>query len=118
MSVTTIRNIPLDAWANIMLFVNEQNLTCTFDTLYSSGAFYVTESERLNTFWTLVSLAKLQIQEQNFQEPLLSIQGNEHLQTFKKLCEMGVHKDTAADVIRKGDGSLHSAFQELGWYQA
>ena len=61
---STIHDIPLDAWANIMLFISEQNLTNTFDVLYESGAINVTESERLNTFWILLSLVQFYKKEE------------------------------------------------------
>ena len=111
---TSICDIPLDAWANIMLFVDERNLTITFDILYSSGVFGVEESERLNTFWILVSLAKLHHQAMNSRTSFIET-NNEHAQTFAKLCEMGLHKEKAASIIRQTDGTLHHAFQILGW---
>lgn len=111
-------HIPLDAWATIMLFVDEQNLISTFDTIYSSGAINISEGERLNTFWTLMSLAKLKMNEKNVQKPSFSLDSSYHVETFRKLREMGVHSEKAYSVIRQTDGTLDGAFELLGWYAA
>ena len=116
---STIHVIPLDAWANIMLFINEQNLTNTFDVLYESGAINVTNAERLNTFWILLSLVQFYKREENmkhmsqiFESPF---EHANHTLTFNTLCEMGFDKEHAGTLIRQGDGTIESVFDVLGW---
>lgn len=116
---STIHDIPLDAWANIMLFISDQSLTNTFDVLYESGAINVRDSERLNTFWILLSLVQFYKKEENlkhiteiFESPF---EHANHTLTFDTLCDMGFDKERAQALIRQGDGTIESVFDVLGW---
>jgi hypothetical protein len=108
-----IHVIPLDAWANIMVFIDDQDLTNTFHVLCDSGVLNVDERERLNAFWILMSLARIRMKEQ--ETPSLVPDGREYAKSFAILREMGMHKETAEHILRQGDGTLKSAFEILGW---
>jgi hypothetical protein len=59
MGAVTLRDIPLDAWVVIMMHVERSNLVCVFDRIFASGALSVPLRSRLDTFWVVISQARI-----------------------------------------------------------
>ena len=110
----SIHHIPLDAWATIMIHVDPQNIVDTFEILFESNVFHVSEKHRLDVFWILVALARLELQK--IDVPMNPYpDGREHLSSFVKLQAMGVSNEVAREVIEESEGNLFYAFELLGW---
>ena len=109
---TSILDIPLDAWVVIMRYIDRNNLVKTYNNIFGSNALNIPTREKLNTFWILVSQARmLDKLEEICELPNVDF----FKQTFSKLTEMGMHKDQALNIVRASNGNLEKAFRILGW---
>ena len=55
----TLCDIPIDAWVVILRHVNKKKLINTYNKLFISRAINVPLTEKLNTFWMVVSQSRL-----------------------------------------------------------
>lgn len=114
--MTTIHDIPLDAWATIMLYVDSQNLVQTFQLLEESNALNIDKRYSLDVFWILVNLARLQSRHDVVKDlPQPDIDSNRFMFSFTTLKEMGLDSETARYYVEHSHGNLQHALFLLGW---
>lgn len=113
-SQISIHNIPLDAWATIMIYIDSENIVNTFEVLFESNALRVPKEYRLDAFWVLVALVRLELQK--LESPINPYpNGKEYLKSYDQLKLMGVPADIAREAIEESEGNLFYAFEYLGW---
>lgn len=110
----SIADIPLDAWATVMIHINQNDLVNTFNVLMESGVLNIDERHRLDTFYILMALVRIKLTEQVTEE-IKFPDADFHRLTFHKLIEMGINKETAASLVRKTNGDLIAALTILNW---
>ena len=110
--MSTIHDIPLDAWSTIMMYIDPQDLVSTYEILYNSDVLNICEKDKLSTFWVLMSLARLNTKIEKFED---LPNGKIYADTFEHLRNMGVSISLAREVVEQAEGNLQSAFQLLGW---
>ena len=109
----SIRNIPLDVWSTIMIFIDPQDLVATYEKLYESNILNIDEKERLSTFWILMSLARISnVHMEKFEELPDS---RMYVDSFEKLKDMGLPIEQARKIVEQAQGNLQDAFDILGW---
>tara|TARA_B100001778_G_C18486769_1_gene583058 strand:+ start:86 stop:424 length:339 start_codon:yes stop_codon:yes gene_type:complete len=112
--MTTIFDIPLDAWVIILRFIDKKNLVETFNRLFASRILDIPNSFRIDTFMIVVSQARyLDTKEEECPE----INAIVHRNSFDKLVDMGVEKNRASILVQESNGDLEHAMFLIGWTQ-
>lgn len=112
--ITTIFDIPLDAWVVILRFIDKQKLVDTFNKLFVSQILNIPAQCRIDTFWIVVSQSRYLDsceKEVELPEPNSFV----HQSCFNRLTEMGVNHERALNVIRETNGDFQGAMGFLGW---
>ena len=113
--MTTIQDLPLDAWAIVMLNVKDNDMLNSFNKLINCQAINIPISERLNTFWIITSHARLYNNEKESEEMFIDHEDPEMFKNiYHKLYEMGFNETVAMNAVRRSEGSLHLALAHLG----
>lgn len=112
----SITDIPLDVWATVMLHLDEPaRLVQTFDRLFLARTLNVPIEHRLDAFWTLMSLARLESCRREERIEQQWPDSSRHVDTFSTLLDLGVPEGTALAAVQQSDGYLYSATEMLGW---
>lgn len=110
--MTHIHDIPVDAWVIILRYIDRHKLVETFDILFESDIFGIPKEFKIDTFWIVISQARLLDQQLECESDLNSLPMRE---LFNKLKEYGFNDDMAADLVRKSNGEFSNALSILGW---
>lgn len=108
--MSPIQNLPLDIWVIVLLNIDEKRLLETFNKLVNCQAINIPLTQRLDTFWIVVSQARLyNVGDGGNEFPdSLTIR-----QSFEKLCDMGFDGEIASEALRYSIGNLEHALDYL-----
>ena len=110
--MTHVHDIPVDAWVIILRYIDRHKLVETFDILFESDIFGIPKELKIDTFWIVISQARL-LDQQIHSEPNLDAS---HIRLlFNKLKEFGFNDDAASDLVRNSNGQFSNALTMLGW---
>lgn len=107
-----ISDIPLDVWVIILRYIDRHNLVRVFDCCFDANVFGISEKERVNTFWTVMTQARLLEQQEM---PDFNIDPTPFLSTRDRLLDFGLPAEQVADVVRRSHGNFENALLLLGW---
>jgi predicted transcriptional regulator len=110
--MTTIDDVPMDAWVIILRHVNRNNLIDMYNRLIISRAIRIPLEERLNTFWVVVSQARY-LEQLEMMSPMPH--ANDAKLMLTKLVEYGINENYACELVRRTNADIHHAFELLGW---
>jgi hypothetical protein len=118
--MTSIQDLPLDAWVVVMLNVHDNDMLNSFNKLINCQAIHIPVSERLNAFWIVMSQARIYNAAKKsidlFSE---TCDADAFKSIYDKLHEMGFDSDATMNAVRHSNGKLEAALDYLGvqtWY--
>ena len=113
--MTSLKSLPLDAWAIIFRHFDEALLTAQFDVLCDAGVF--DHMSRLDTFWDI--MGKLELSKPRYETPMFDAFPEVVIlrDCRDRLMEMGLSAQVAARLSGHSNGSLDLAIRMLGWDQ-
>ena len=110
--MTTITDLPLDAWVGIFKQFPLGERVNYFDTLRAAGLFI--ELERLDTFWTIITrLETPETEPESLFEAFPDV--DSYLTAARVLEDMGVSSEIARSIVGQAQGDLQVAIDYLGW---
>ena len=113
--MTSIQDLPLDAWVVVMLNVHENDMLNSFNKLINCQAIHIPVSERLNTFWIVMSQARMYNAANKSANLFLNTCDADAFRSiYDKLHEMGFDSDVTINAVRHSNGKLEAALDYLG----
>jgi hypothetical protein len=108
----TIQDLPLDAWVVVLLNIDRNNLLHVFNHLIQSRAINIALSQKLNTFWIVMSQARLYTYIEPIDDNFPHV--NDYKTSHRVLCDMGFTNDVAYEAVRYSNGNIEGALSFLG----
>lgn len=108
----SISDIPLDAWVVILRHIDRRNLVGVFDRCFHANVFGISERDRIDTFWIVMTQARLMDEEEM---PYFAFDPTPYCSTRDRLLEFGLPTERVSEVVRQSHGNFENALQILGW---